>query len=452
MLFKPRIKHGLWSSRWVFILAATGSAVGLGNIWKFPYIAGQNGGAAFVLVYLVCVALVAFPILMAEILIGRRGRQSPVNTMAFLAKESKRSRYWTLVGWLGLITAFLLLSFYSVIAGWSAAYVLRAWSGAFSAISSDQVGTLFDNFLANPYLMIFWHSFFMVVTVTIVAGGLHKGLERTIRVMVPALFIILLVLVGYAAVTTDFMAGLRFLFKADFSAITAEGFLWALGHAFFTLSIATASMMIYGAYLSRETSIGSMAITVTVLDTLVAILAGLAIFPIVLTYGLMPDEGAGLMFKTLPIAFGQMPAGSFFGGLFFLLLLFAALGSSISMVEPGVAYLIERFPLNRVKATIFIGGAIWFVGLGTALSFNVWQDVHLVGSMNFFAAIDALVSLVLLPLGGLMIAVFAGWFMTKKASRDELALQNETLYQIWRFLIRYVAPISVLLIVWYSLS
>ncbi len=427
-------------------MAATGSAVGLGNIWKFPYVAGENGGGAFVLVYLGCVALIGLPVLMAEIMLGRRGGRSPVNSMARVAVESGRSERWFLLGLLGIITSFFLLSFYSVIAGWSAAYIFQTASGAFRDISALQIVELFDDFLASPWRLTFWHSVFMLITITVVSFGLHRGLERTIRVLVPGLFLILIILVLYSASTPGFMEGVRFLFKPDFSEFSGQAFLVALGHAFFTLSVATASMLIYGAYLQRSASIASTSVTIAFLDTLSAILAGLAIFPIVFTYALVPDVGPTLVFKSLPIAFGAMPGGSFFGSLFFLLLLFAALGSSISMVEPMVAWITERWKISRPKATWLTGGLIWLFGVGSLLSFNIWQEKRLLG-WNYYEIVDALVSLLLLPLGALLLAVFAGWFMTRQASEDELAMPNKRLYQSWRFLVRYVAPLAVLVIV-----
>ncbi len=437
---------GQWSSRWLFILAATGSAVGLGNIWKFPYITGENGGGMFVLMYLGLILVIGIPVLMAEIMLGRRGGQSPVKSLEVVAQESGQPKTWGWLGFAGILTAFFLLSIYSVIAGWSASYVFRAFSGAFAGLDAQQIVMMYDSFIANPKQLMLWHTVFMGVTALIVSRGLQNGVETAIQILVPGLFIILLILVGYSITTPGFKEGVVFLFKPDFSMITASSFLLALGQAFFTLSIATASMLIYGAYLAKNASIFKAGCSIAVLDTLSALLAGLAIFPIVYTYGLLPDEGVGLVFKTLPLAFGEMPYGRMFGGLFFLLLVFAALGSSISMVEPIVAWVTQRWNIVRVKASWLVAGLIWLVGVGSVLSFNVWQDYRLFGRWNYYELLDDLVFMLLLPLGGLLIAIFAGWFMKRQFSFAELEMPP-ALYSLWRFSIRFLAPIAVIVLV-----
>ncbi|MGD2056519.1 MAG: sodium-dependent transporter, partial [Gammaproteobacteria bacterium] len=316
--------HGQWSSRLAFILAATGSAVGLGNIWKFPYIAGENGGGAFVLIYLVCIAVIGIPIMMAEVMIGRRGRQSPINTMRTLAAEEHASPHWQWLGWAGMLGGFLILSFYSVIAGWALAYVFRAGSGVFTGLTADGVQSIFTNLVSEPERLLAWHTIFMVMTMLVVARGVSHGLERAVRLLMPALFVLLVVLVGYAWNSGAFEQGLEFLFRPDFSSITANGVLIAMGHAFFTLSLGMGAIMVYGSYLPDNASIAKTSIAVSLMDTLVALLAGMAIFPIVFANGLEPDSGPGLIFQTLPIAFGHMEGGAFFGMLFFILLVFAA--------------------------------------------------------------------------------------------------------------------------------
>ena len=440
-------KIAQWSSRWLFIMAATGSAVGLGNIWKFPYITGQNGGAAFVLMYLGLVATVGLPILMAEIMLGRRGAASPVMALKRVAMESHLSKHWQWLGAAGLITAFFLLAVYSVIAGWAIAYVINGFTGVFDGLNATQISDHFDRFLENPQQLLLWHTIFMGVTAYIVSHGLQKGLERAIQILVPGLFIILLSLVAYAMTTPGFGEGMAFMFKPDFSQVTGASFLLALGQAFFTLSIATASMMIYGAYLSKDASIFKAAASVAFLDTMAAILAGIAIFPIVFTYNLSPAEGPGLVFKTLPIAFGEMPYGQVFSGFFFMLLVFAALGSSISMVEPIVAWVIERWKIARKLATYLVAAGIWLVGVGAVFSFNIWEDYRLFGRWNYYELLDHLVFFVLLPLGGLLIALFAGWFMKWEHAFDELKITH-WMFRIWRFSVRYLGPLAVLLIVY----
>lgn len=437
--------HGQWSSRWIFILAATGSAVGLGNIWKFPYITGENGGGAFVLVYLLCIAAVGIPIMIAEVMLGRRGRQSPINTMRQLAIDDGRSANWSLLGWSGVIAGLIILSFYSVIAGWALAYVLNAASGAFSGAPAEEIKGMFGALVSSPGELIFWHTLFMIMTMVVVARGVKRGLEAAIRWLMPALFVLLLIMVGYAMNSGEFGRGVSFLFSPDFSKISAEGILVAMGHAFFTLSLGMGAIMIYGSYMPKNASISHAVITIAVADTVVALLAGLAIFPIVFANNLEPGAGPGLIFQTLPIAFGQMPGGTFFGTLFFILLVFAAWTSAISIIEPAMSWLVESKGWSRVKASIWCGVATWVVGLGTVFSFNIWSDVTLWGK-TFFDLADFLTANIMLPLGGLLIAIFAAWVMKKSASVDELDMGESGGYQLWRFLARYVTPIAVVIV------
>ncbi|MCF6338227.1 MAG: sodium-dependent transporter [Gammaproteobacteria bacterium] len=438
--------HGQWSNRWIFILAATGSAVGLGNIWKFPYITGENGGGAFVLVYLLCIAAIGIPIMMAEVLLGRRGRQSPINTMKTLAREEGRSKAWALLGWSGVVAGFLILSYYSVIAGWGLAYVLNAGSGAFTDAPAAEIQNIFTALVASPGQLIFWHSLFMLMTMLVVARGVKKGLEVAIRFLMPALFVLLLIMVGYAISSGEFVRGLRFLFTPDFSKITGEGVLIAMGHAFFTLSLGMGAIMIYGSYMPKNASIAKTTMIVALADTTVALLAGMAIFPIVFANALEPGAGPGLIFQTLPIAFGSMPGGSFFGAVFFVLLVLAAWSSAISLIEPAVAWLVENKGWTRVKASAWCGFATWLVGLGTVLSFNAWSDYTLWGK-NFFDLLDFLTSNIMLPLGGLFIALFAGWVMKSSSTADELRLPvNGVAHTSWRFLVRFVTPVAVIIV------
>ncbi|MDT8383182.1 MAG: sodium-dependent transporter [Gammaproteobacteria bacterium] len=438
--------HGQWSNRWIFILAATGSAVGLGNIWKFPYIAGENGGGAFVLVYLLCIAAIGIPIMMSEVLLGRRGRRSPINTMRELAREEGRSPAWSLLGWSGVLAGFLILSYYSVIAGWALAYVLNSASGIFTGAPAEEITAVFSELVSNPGELIFWHSLFMLMTMLVVARGVKKGLEVAIRFLMPALFVLLLIMVGYAISSGEFTRGLDFLFTPNFGKLTAEGVLIAMGHAFFTLSLGMGAIMIYGSYMPHNASIAKTSIIVALADTVVALLAGMAIFPIVFANGLEPGAGPGLIFQTLPIAFGHMPGGGFFGTVFFVLLVFAAWSSAISLIEPAVAWLVENRGWTRVKASVVSGLATWLVGLGTVLSFNRWAELTLWGK-TFFDLLDFLTSNIMLPLGGLFIAVFTAWVMKSKSTADELALAAKSLgYILWRILVRFVTPIAVTIV------
>ncbi|MGQ9831257.1 MAG: sodium-dependent transporter [Thermochromatium sp.] len=458
--------HDQWSSRFAFILAAIGSAVGLGNIWKFPYIAGENGGGAFVLFYLVCIALIGMPIMMAEILIGRRGRRSPINTMRALVVEEKAHPAWRWLGWLGVVTGLLILSYYSVIAGWALAYVFRAAAGLFTGAAAETVSAQFDALLQSPEAMLAWHTLFMMMTVAVVARGVRSGLERAVTLLMPALFVLLVILVFYALYEGDFARGAAFLFHPDLNKVfqhceltesgvkacrfSGEPLLIALGHAFFTLSLGMGAIMVYGSYMPSNASIARATLAIVVADTVAALLAGLAIFPIVFANGLEPASGPGLVFQTLPIAFGAMPAGRLFGTLFFVLLVFAAWTSAISLIEPAVAWLVENRGLARIPATLGAGVLAWMLGVGSVLSFNLWSgESFQVFGKTWFELMDYLTANILLPVGGLLIALFAGWVMSRTTSCDELGMGDGPWYRIWRFLVRYVSP-SLVVIVFFN--
>jgi len=453
--------HGQWSSRLIFVLAATGSAVGLGNIWKFPYITGENGGGAFVLVYLFCIALVGIPVMMAEILLGRRGRQSPINTMRDLADEQGVSHFWSWIGWGGVVAGFLILSYYSVIAGWALAYIIKAASGTFGAGTADEVSGLFSSMIGSWEVLLLWHTIFMVMTMWVVARGVRGGLEKAVTFLMPALFVLLLVMVGYAMTEGQFSQGIEFLFRPDFGKVfyecqtvadvesckfTGGPLLTALGHAFFTLSLGMGAIMVYGSYMPQGASISGAVLTIAIADTAVALLAGMAIFPVVFANGLEPASGPGLIFQTLPIAFGAMPGGQLFGTLFFVLLVFAAWTSSISIIEPAVAWLVENRGWSRVRAAAWTGLGTWILGLGTVFSFNIWSgdDYKLLGK-TVFDLLDYLTANIMLPLGGLAMAVFVGWVASRDMSKSELGL-GEGAFSLWWVATRFVAPLAVLII------
>ena len=438
--------HGEWSSNFAFIMAATGSAVGLGNIWKFPYITGENGGGAFVIVYLFCVILIGVPLMMAEIMLGRRSKKNPIHTMEILTAEAGADKNWHYLGWMGVLAGFLILSYYSVIAGWASAYVIKAFFGSFSGASPAEVKTIFDNFVASPLQLIFWHSVFMLATMFIVAKGIEEGFEKWVGILMPGLFALMILLVGYAMTTDGYFKGLDFLFKPDFSKLNANSVLQAMGQAFFSLSLGMGAIMVYGAYLPKNVSIAKASMIIAGADTIVALLAGIAIFPIVFTNGLQPNSGPGLVFVTLPIAFGNMFGGWLFGVMFFVALVFAALSSSISLVEPAVAWLIENKGLSREKASLWAGTACWVLGLGTVFSFNAWKNVKLF-ERTFFELTDYLTANLMLPIGGFCIAVFAGWIMKQEHSKDELDMPGEhTRFMVWKVLVRYLAPTAVFLV------
>jgi len=377
--------HENWSSRVTFLLAAIGAAVGLGNIWKFPYITGQNGGGAFVLVYLGAVLFVALPILMAEITIGRWGKQSPPNAMINVAVDQGRSKKWSLVGWLGMLAAYLIATYYAVIAGWTMTYIFRAGRDAFRDQDAAAVGAQFDGLMADPVQMGIWHGVFMIVTTMILIRGLQKGIEATVKVLMPALFALLLAMVIYGFLEGDMPRTLHFMFDFDLSAINGRVILVAIGQAFFSIGVAMGLMMGFGAYLPRDISIGRSAVIIVVADTLVAIIAGLAIFPIVFANGLDPAHGPGLVFVSLPIAFGSVTGGLVFGTLFFILLFFAALTSVIGILEPMIAWWQERFRLPRRLAAFLVCLSVFVLGFGTIFSFNIWSNWRPLAWFGHFA-------------------------------------------------------------------
>ena len=477
------MKHE-WSSRVTFVLAAVGSAVGLGNIWKFPYITGEYGGGVFILAYLICICLIGLPIMLAEIALGRRGKQSPVNTMLQLSQEAGASTAWSILGWSGMAAGCLILSYYSVIAGEVMAYSFRASSGAFNHQTVDGIKGIFSSLVSDPEKLLAWHTIFMALTVLAVARGVKGGIEKTVTFLMPALFALLIFLVFYAMTSGGFDQAIDFMFTPDadkfFYArselgdylMDAEGekvFTWkpmmvAMGHAFFTLSLGMGAIMMYGSYLNRHVSIGQMALVIVSLDTIVALLAGLAIFPLVFANGLNPAAGPGLIFETLPLAFGNMAGGTFIGTLFFVLLFLAALSSAISLIEPTVAWLIESKGLRRIKAAVWTGLGIWFVGLATIFSMagttigditeNLvswigFSDTELKTGFfkyNLFQVIDFITASIMLPIGGLLIALFAGWIMHQDSTEREFSFRSRYIYTVWQVMVRYVSPILVFMV------
>jgi len=464
-----------WSSGTTFILAAVGAAVGLGNIWKFPYVVGVSGGGAFVLVYVLCVVLIALPILIGELLIGRLGSKSPPIAIADVAEDSGGSRSWAIVGWMGVITGFLIATFYSVIAGWTLAYIFKAVTG-FGGASPSDVADQFDALLASPGTLTIWHTIFLFFTMFIVARGLQGGIEKAVKFLMPSLFVMLLVMIGYAAVAGDFGAGLRFLFEPDFSKIVrtyeidfftppvevrfinGPVVLAAIGQAFFSIGVAMGLMMVYGSYVPKSVSLTKASVIIAGADTLVAILAGLMIFPIVFANGLDPAEGPGLIFKTLPTAFAGMPGGEIFGAIFFVLLAFAAITSNISIIEPIVAYGRDKWGMSRIKGCTIFGFLAWFIGMLSVFSFNIWSDVKPLGmfkvfeDMTFFGLIDYFTANLLMPLGGILIALFVGWRLKREHLENELSFGSPVVAQAWLVLVRFVAPAAILWVLIDSLN
>ena len=409
---------------------------------------GVNGGSAFVLVFVLCILLVGIPLMMTEILLGRRAQKNPLDGMHALAVEANKSTLWQYLGGMGMLNGLLILGFYSVIGGWVLAYIWQAAAGSFIKISALQSSANFAALLASPLTLVFWHTVFMLMTMGVVARGVNSGLEKANNILIPALFAILLILLGYSMSVGDMHAAFQFMFKPDFSKITPVVALSALGHAFFSLSLGMGAVMVYGSYLQRNVSIARTTIYIALADTMLGLLVGLAIYALVFANHLAPNAGPGLIFQTLPIAFGHMPAGNIIGMLFFTLVAFAAWTSSISLVEPAIAWIVENTKIKRHTAAGLLGLAVWLLGVTVALSFNEWKDIKIIFGLNIFETLDKLTSTILLPLGGLLMAIFAGYFMKKVHAQEELDLQLKA-FKLWRITNNFIAPIAIIAIFLY---
>lgn len=441
-----------WSSQFAFLAAAIGSAVGISNIWKFTYVAGENGGGAFVIIYIAALALISVPALLAELLIGRHGGKSVVGTMKVLAAKEGISTRWRYYGVMAATGVFLALSFYCVIAGWTVDYFVLAISGKFDDLSAKGATELLGLMQQDPLRIMFYQAIFVGFTALIVSAGIKGGLERVLRLLTPGLFIILLLLVGYAMVAGDFARGVAFLFHPDFTKLDANVVLMAVGQAFFSLGVGLGVLMTIGAYMDKSFSLPQATVIIAAADGGVALLAGLAIFPIVFMYNLSPAEGPGLIFTTLPIAFGQMPGGLLVGALFFLLMAFAALTSSITLLEAVVAWLEEVTNLKRERIAVITGLSLWTVGLGTVFSFNLWADVRPLGMVplfedkTVFGLLDYVVSNIMMPIGGIAVAILAGWALSRETVFNEIGFKSERIFKLWYWLVRYAVPIFVALL------
>lgn len=439
-----KTRHG-WGRSWSFIAAATGAAIGLGNLWKFSYLVGDNGGAAFIFAYIVCLLLVAMPIMIAEIVVGSRGRSNPITTMQDISLEAGVSSWWQVIGWLGCAAGLLVLSYYSVIAGWSFAYIGKLLGGEFVAGSSQLAGDSFNLFLSSPQHLFKWQGVFLLAILAIVIAGPRHGVSLVSRLLLPLMLIALVALVLYSARVGDFDQAYVFLFDVDFSSLTRSGWLIALGHAFFTLSIGVGAMMAYGAHVPSHRPITGMVAAVVTLDTLVSLLAGLAIFPLIFGLNMAPAMGPGLMFIAMPYGFGNMIYGNYFGALFFLMVSLAAITSGVALLEPATAWLAQRFNWWRPAAAVVVILIVWLLGLVTVFSFNIWQHISY-GGMSVFGLLDFFTANILLPIGGILIAIFVGWRMRTEVLRDELYVERSAIFWIWHWTLRYIAVPGVLLV------
>jgi len=426
-------------------MASVGFAVGLGNIWRFPYVTGENGGAAFVIVYLACAFGIGVPILIAELMIGRRGQGSPPEAMASVAQESDQSRQWQWVGGMGLLAAFTIEIVYAGVVGWVLWYLYKAVMTGFVGVDATIANAEFASVLNDNMGMLFWTLVGLAITGLIIFSGVKNGIERAVSIMMPLMFILLVGLAGYNYFAGGFDEAVEYLFTPDFSKIGPDAVLAAIGQAFFSIGVAMGGMMIYGSYLPRSISISQSVLIVVCADTLVAVLAGLVIFPAVFSYGLDPAAGAGLIFQTLPVAFAQMPGGYLFSILFFIMLSVAGITSMVGLIECVNAWIEGRFGLSRHRSAVIVVSSVAVLSVLSIMSYNVLGGLDF-GGNNFNDAMDFFSNQILLPLGGLAIAIFAGWFMKRSASRDELTTLNRVGYEVWHFLIRFVVPPALAII------
>lgn len=447
-----------WTSDFGFLMAAIGSAVGLGTIWRFPYAIGSSGGGAFVAAFLLVVGVVVLPILIAEMVVGRRGQRSPPQSMARVAVESHASPRWHWIATVQFLGAFVVLAFYCVVGGWTIANLVPMAGGEFAGCNAAQVQALFDALNASAPRLLAWHGAFLALTAAVSFGGISAGVERISNVLMPLFFAMLVGLAAYACYVGDFARAADFLFQPDISKLTGEAWLDVLGQAFFSIGAGSMVYMAYASYAGPSLDIVRASWVIALAVVLVSIAAGLAIFPIVFAYGLDPSSGPGLAFVTLPLAFAQMPGGAFFGVVFLLLLFVAAITSSVSMLEVTVSSLADRFRLARRPAVLLAAAIAWLLGVLAALSFNLLADVHPLGFIPWFAGktffdlFNEFAANVLLPVGGLMLTIFVGYVMGRAASAAELRLAaTSARFRLWHALLRYVAPVAVLTVFWMSL-
>jgi NSS family neurotransmitter:Na+ symporter len=435
-----------WSSRLGFLLAAVGFAVGMGNIWRFPYQLGENGGSAFLIIYLACALGIGLPLLVTELSIGRRGGASASQSVVNVAKESGRGAGWGFIGNLGIFCAFVILSYYTVLSGWTVDYLFKAATGRFEGTDADATGAMFANLLANPWVLMFWNTIIHIMIVIVIRQGVQTGIERAMKILMPSLFAAMIVMVLYGVFAGDMATTLRFLLEPDFSKITFGTLMAAIGQAFFSIGIGMGGLIVFGAYMPKDFSIPRSSVAVILMDTGVAVIAGFAIFPLVFQYGLNPGGGPGLIFQTLPLAFGQMPGGQIFGSIFFILLISAALSSCLGLAEGVTNWLDEHMHVPRPRGVLLVVGAAWILGIASILGFSVWKDVRLLEfipsyrGLDIFDTLDTLAANNLLLIGGSMSAIFFGWFVPKALKLDEMGVPDSLFFAFWRFMIRFVIP------------
>lgn len=447
-----------WTSKFGFLMAAIGAAVGLGNIWRFSYLTGENGGGAFVLVYVATVFIVAIPMLIAELSLGKRGHRDIVSGTAAVAKALSKTQAWQVIGWLGLLAAFFVLTYYSVISGLVLDYFLETLRGSLTGIMPEAARLRFDSVSSDPLRMFISHTAVMVLTVFVVAKGVTGGIEKTTKIIMPIFFGVLLGLLLYSMVVGDFAQGFSYLFSFNFLAIKATTVLAAVGQAFFSIGISFGCMLAYGSYLSDDVSIPKTAVVIALTDTAVAIIAGLVIFPLVFEFGLEPNQKTELIFRILPMVFAQMDLGAGVGTMFYLLLFFAAFTSCIAILQPAVSYLQRRWDMSVSMAAVVAGIVAWCLGAGSVLSFNLWKSFYPLSVFNIFRAstildiVDFVTANYMMLVGGILISLFVGWCFKKEWIEDEFRGLNPVWRILWLWLVRLISPLAVVLALYYQLT
>lgn len=435
-----------WSSRTGFLFAAIGFSVGLGNIWRFPYVMGEYGGSAFLFIYLACALGIGVPLLISELAIGRYGRGSPTGSIRKVAASYGGSAAWSHVGTLAILCVFIVLSYYTVLSGWTFDYFIRAANGSFDNITRSESSNMFGLLMLNPGRLLFWNTIVHVLIFLVVRRGVQAGIEKSVKLLMPILFVALIIMVIYGAVAGDMGTAIKFMLQPDFSKLTFQTVMVAIGQAFFSIGIGMGALITFGAYLPRDISIPGSAITIVLADTGVALLAGFAIFPLVFAFGLEPSSGSGLIFKTLPLAFGQMPGGQFFGAMFFVLLIAAAMSSCIGCAEAVVSWVDEHWGVSRQRAVLYTVGAAWLVGILSIMSLGEWVDYYPLDFIpafegkTIFDALDFLAANILLLIGALLTSVFFGWLVPKTMRLEETGLTDGAAYTVWITLLRFVIP------------
>lgn len=436
-----------WSSHLGFILAAAGSAIGLGTLWKFPYVTGENGGGLFVLIYMFCTFFIGIPVFVAELILGRKAQRGAVGIFATL---SNNSTAWKSVGWLGVASSFLIMSFYSILAGWGLSYVFMSLNEFYKDLSAEQVGKVFELLSSSGDITLFWHLAFTAITVAVVLPGVRQGIEYWSKFMTSGLLILLVALCIYSSTLEGFGQAVRFIFYPDFSNFKPSGILEALGLSFFTLSLGQGIMLTYGSYMRRTEDIPKTSAIIGSMIILVSVLAGLTIFPVIFTFGFTPASGPGLVFKTLPLLFAKLPGAILISTTFFILFVFTALTSAIALIEVVSANFIDLYGWSRKKAVLITGAACFIFGIPSALSgtnllFANWPQIF---GKTFFGTVDNIVSVWLLPIGGLMISIYSGWFLDKAIGKEEFEAGTKFgwLWRPWLFFMRWICPLAILLI------